>query len=118
MSKYTPAVQVGLDRMREMARGNYDLSWMHSNPDGWGHRATPGSAGLRLRDVERGSEGAERSFLRSALDAGVVVRTETRARGADRDVDRPQLVRRSRHGVPRCIRLSSSVARMVLKPMS
>lgn len=30
--KYTPAVEVGLDRMREMAKGNFDLNWMHANP--------------------------------------------------------------------------------------
>ena len=54
MSKYTPAVETGLDRMREMARGNFDLKWMDSNPAGWGHKATPGPAGLRLCDVETG----------------------------------------------------------------
>lgn len=54
MSKYTPAVETGLDRMREMARGNVDLAWMHSNPQGWGHVATPGPTGLRLRDIESG----------------------------------------------------------------
>jgi hypothetical protein len=57
MSKYTPAVEAGLDRMRGMARGNYDLSWMDANPEGWGHRATPGPSGLRLRDVETGAYG-------------------------------------------------------------
>ena len=45
MTWYTPAVEVGLDRMREMARGNCDLGWMHANPEGWGHRAAPGPAG-------------------------------------------------------------------------
>jgi hypothetical protein len=54
MSKYTPTVELGLDRMREMARGNFDLSWMESNPGGWGHKAQPGPTGLRLRDVETG----------------------------------------------------------------
>jgi len=54
MSKYTPAVEIGLNRMREMARGNFDLHWMESNPDGWGHQVTPGATGLRLRDVETG----------------------------------------------------------------
>ena len=28
MGKYTPTVEVGLDRMRDMARGNFDLNWM------------------------------------------------------------------------------------------
>ena len=32
MSKYTAAVETGLDRMREMARGNFDLGWMQANP--------------------------------------------------------------------------------------
>lgn len=54
MSKYTPAVATGLDRMRELARGNFDLRWMESNPAGWGHRASPGAAGLRLSDIESG----------------------------------------------------------------
>lgn len=54
MGKYTPAVEIGLDRMRELARGNYDLSWMHANPAGWGHAVQPGSSGLRMRDIEVG----------------------------------------------------------------
>ncbi len=54
MGKYTPAVETGLDRMREMARGSFDLRWMHSNPEGWGHQATPGPTGLRLTDIESG----------------------------------------------------------------
>jgi hypothetical protein len=54
MSKYTATVQTGLDRMREMVRGNFDLRWMESNPAGWGHTATPGPTGLRLADVETG----------------------------------------------------------------
>ncbi len=57
MSKYTPAVEAGFDRMREMARGNFDLGWMNANPAGWGHVATPGPAGLRMRDVETGVYG-------------------------------------------------------------
>jgi len=54
MSRYTPAVEMGLDRLRDMARGNFDLRWMQANPAGWGHEVTPGPAGLRLRDVEHG----------------------------------------------------------------
>ena len=54
MGRYTPAVETGLDHMREMARGNFGLQWMDSNPDGWGHEVTPGPAGLRLRDIETG----------------------------------------------------------------
>jgi hypothetical protein len=54
LSKYTPAVDTALDRMREMVRGNFDLKWMDANPAGWGHTATPGPAGLRLSDVETG----------------------------------------------------------------
>jgi hypothetical protein len=54
MTQYTPDVQAGLDRMRDMARGNFDLGWMNSNPEGWGHRATPGPSGLGLVDIETG----------------------------------------------------------------
>jgi len=57
MSRYTPVVDTALDRMREMVRGNFDLRWMDANPAGWGHAATPGPAGLRLRDVETGYYG-------------------------------------------------------------
>ena len=57
MSKYTPSVEVGLDRMRDMAKGNFDLHWMESNPEGWGHEVTAGPAGLRLRDIEIGHYG-------------------------------------------------------------
>ncbi|MDP6980402.1 MAG: ferritin-like domain-containing protein [Myxococcota bacterium] len=57
MGKYTPEVEVGLDRMREMARGNYDLGWMNSNPEGWGHQATAGNTGLGMRDIETGHYG-------------------------------------------------------------
>ncbi len=54
MSKYAPAVEEGLDRIREMAKGNFDLAWMDANPDGWGQQVQPGPAGLRLTDVEKG----------------------------------------------------------------
>ncbi len=57
MAKYTPTVEVGLDRMRDMARGNYDLTWMNSNPQGWGHQASPGATGLGMRDIETGYYG-------------------------------------------------------------
>jgi len=57
MGKYTPAVEVGLDRMRDMARGNFDLNWMECNPEGWGHEVKRGPTGLGLRDVETGYYG-------------------------------------------------------------
>ena len=57
MARYTPDVQAGLDRMREMAKGNFDLSWMNSNPEGWGHRVEPGPLGLRMVDIDIGHYG-------------------------------------------------------------
>jgi hypothetical protein len=54
MAKYTPTVEVGLDRMREMARGNVDLQWMDANPAGWGHRVERRPGELRLADIETG----------------------------------------------------------------
>ena len=54
MAQYTPIVDEGLDRLREMVRGNFDLKWMESNPQGWGHTAIPGPSGLGLADVETG----------------------------------------------------------------
>ncbi len=54
MAKYTPAVDMGLDRLSEMARGNFDLAWMDSNPQGWGHESKPGPAGLGLVQIETG----------------------------------------------------------------
>lgn len=57
MAKYTPDVEMGLDRMRDMAKGNFNLSWMESNPAGWGHYAEPGPSGLRMVDIETGHYG-------------------------------------------------------------
>lgn len=54
MARQTPIVEEGLDRLREMLRGNLSLTWMESNPEGWGHRAVPGPAGLGLVDIETG----------------------------------------------------------------
>ena len=54
MAKYTPTVETGLDRMRDMAKGNFDLAWMNSNPEGWGQVVTPSASGLKLTDVDRG----------------------------------------------------------------
>ncbi len=54
MTRYSPEVEAGLDRMREMAKGNFDLTWMDSNPEGWGHEVKPGPSGLRLEDIEVG----------------------------------------------------------------
>lgn len=52
MANHTEIVDVGLDRLREMVRGNFSLAWMDANPQGWGHTAAPGPAGLGLVDVE------------------------------------------------------------------
>ena len=57
MATYTPTVEIGLDRMREMARGNFDLAWMDSNPDGWGHEVERSKIGLKLTDVDHGFYG-------------------------------------------------------------
>ncbi len=57
MAIYTPTVEIGLDRMREMARGNFDLAWMDSNPDGWGHEVERSKIGLKLTDVDHGFYG-------------------------------------------------------------
>lgn len=84
MSKYTPAVEVGLDRMPEMARGSFDLRWMESNARGWGHQATPGPAGLRLQDVETGpyAEIPERGSSHGSMaPRGSFVPAETRSLG-------------------------------------
>lgn len=54
MGKYTPTVEIGLDRMREMARGNVDLAWMDANPAGWGHKITHRPGELRLADIDTG----------------------------------------------------------------
>ncbi|RIL06178.1 MAG: hypothetical protein DCC71_07740 [Proteobacteria bacterium] len=57
MSAYSPVVEEGLERMLAMVRGDFDLSWMDSNPTGWGHRVQPGASGLGLRDVDTGAYG-------------------------------------------------------------
>ena len=54
MVTYSATVEEGLDVMRDMAKGNFDLSWMNSNPDGWGQEVTPSADGLRLTDIEKG----------------------------------------------------------------
>ncbi len=57
MATYTPTVEIGLDRMRDMARGDFDLAWMDSNPAGWGHEVRRSKVGLNLTDVDRGFYG-------------------------------------------------------------
>jgi hypothetical protein len=57
MKKYSADVHEGFDRMREMARGNFDLGWMFCNPDGWGHQVKSGKNGLGLADIETGHYG-------------------------------------------------------------
>jgi hypothetical protein len=54
MSDYTPLVEESVERMRDMAKGNFDLSWMDCNPDGWGQEVKVSDIGLRLTDVEKG----------------------------------------------------------------
>ena len=57
MAQYSAVVEQGLDRLSEMVRGKFDLTWMEANREGWGHRVTPGRVGLRLTDVETGHYG-------------------------------------------------------------
>ncbi len=57
MAKYATTVEAGLDRMRDMVRGNFSLEWMNSNPEGWGQKVQPGPAGLGLQHVDRGHYG-------------------------------------------------------------
>jgi hypothetical protein len=57
MSAFSPVVEEGLERMLAMVRGDFDLTWMDSNPTGWGHRVQPGPSGLGLRDVDTGPYG-------------------------------------------------------------
>ena len=54
MSKYSAEVEESIDRMRDMAKGSFDLSWMDCNPDGWGQEVSVSSTGLRLTDVDKG----------------------------------------------------------------
>ncbi len=69
MAKYTPSVEAALDRLRDMAKGGFDLTWMDVNPEGWGHVATPGRSGLGLVDVDTGHYGAvpERGSSRGSM---------------------------------------------------
>ena len=69
MARHTTIVDTGLDRLREMARGNFSLAWMDSNPSGWGHTSVPGPVGLRLVDVETGhyAKSPERASGRAGL---------------------------------------------------
>src|SRR5579875_2040341 len=54
MQHYSQAVEKVLDHMSEVRRGKLDLSWMNSNPAGWGVRATPrDERGLGLEDLNQ-----------------------------------------------------------------
>jgi hypothetical protein len=57
MPRYAPSVEATLDRLRDMAQGDFDLSWMDVNPQGWGHSVVPGPSGLRLTDIDTGYYG-------------------------------------------------------------
>jgi hypothetical protein len=57
MTKYSAMVEKGIDTMRDMAHGNYDLAWMESNPEGWGHEVERSADGLRLTNIEKGHYG-------------------------------------------------------------
>lgn len=57
MPTYSPIVEEGFERILAMVRGDFDLSWMDSNPLGWGHVAHPSASGLGLRDVDTGPYG-------------------------------------------------------------
>ena len=64
MTKYSQTVEDGIDGMREMARGNFNLSWMDSNPEGWGQEVTRSQDGLRLENIEKGLNRLE-AFVRT-----------------------------------------------------
>ncbi len=54
MPNLSPTVERVLDYMNEVRQGKLDLSWMDSNPTGWGVRATPrDERGLGLEDINR-----------------------------------------------------------------
>jgi hypothetical protein len=76
MVNYSPAVEQGLDCMRGMAQGQFDLAWMDSNPDGWGQKVEPSADGVRLTDIEKGHYGkvpAHGSELGSMAPRGAFV---------------------------------------------
>lgn len=54
MIKYSATIEAGIDRMRDLAKGNFDLGWMDSNPQGWGQQVERSADGLRLTDVDQG----------------------------------------------------------------
>ena len=54
MTKYSETVEKGIDGMRQMAMGNFDLGWMDSNPEGWGQEVECSADGLRITDIEKG----------------------------------------------------------------
>lgn len=54
MSNLSPVVERVFDYMSEVRKGKLDLSWMESNPSGWGVKATPrDDRGLGLEDINR-----------------------------------------------------------------
>jgi hypothetical protein len=54
MSRFSPRIDEALDRVSDMRNGKFDLSWMHSNAEGWGTRAQPSRTGLTLDDINLG----------------------------------------------------------------
>ena len=57
MTKYSADVEASIDNMRDMVNGNFDLGWMESNPDGWGHEVKRSADGLRMVNIETGHYG-------------------------------------------------------------
>jgi hypothetical protein len=54
MAAVSPDVERVLDYMNEVRRGKVDLTWMNSNPGGWGNFAKPrDDRGLGLEDINR-----------------------------------------------------------------
>jgi len=50
----SPIVEKGLDTLNDVRQGKLDLSWMNSNPQGWGVKAIPrDERGLGLEDINR-----------------------------------------------------------------
>jgi hypothetical protein len=54
MPHASPIVEKALDTLSDVSNGKLDLSWMNSNPKGWGVKATPrDERGLGLEDINR-----------------------------------------------------------------
>ncbi len=50
-AKYSAVVEKTLDHMADMRAGKFDLSWMNSNPDGWGTKVKASPAGITMDNL-------------------------------------------------------------------